>query len=257
MNETENVGSLDVFDYIGNSIKKLSDAIYGFAKWYQNIMPLLDRYIQIFANIGKIFSTIDLLIDNQIVFTDDLTAELINELYNSNNVESVIQDYYFSDNDNKMKALILRCQNAEIIQNYNQLYTQTIAAYEMGFYQLSCAGLLTILDGILSDITIIDTNYKKRFACIEEKINNNVKLEDIDIKFLCVYKSIDSFDMSILSNSKLSNNEPTMLNRHWILHGRTHRPYSRMDVLKVLLWIDAMIYIDKECSDKQNTQEGI
>ena len=43
-----------------------------------------------------------------------------------------------------------------------------------------------------------------------------------------------------------------MVNRHWDVHGRTHRKHTRIDFLKVLLWLDAVIYLH----DKSIQLEG-
>ena len=97
------------------------------------------------------------------------------------------------------------------------------------------------------------TNFKRRLDVVKEKMGNERKLSEIDRKTFCIYQAFKSFDTSVFCNSNLSGQEPQSVNRHWDLHGRTHRKHSKIDFLKVLLWLDAIIFLSSQ--DIQESEE--
>ena len=106
---------------------------------------------------------------------------------------------------------------------------------------IACISLFSLIDGVLADVSEqTTTNFKRRLDAVKEKMGSERKLSEIDRKTLCIYKS---FDTSIFRDYyNFSDQEPQIVNRHWDLHGRTHREHSKMDFLKVLLWLDAITF---------------
>lgn len=209
-------------------------------------------YLRAFADFGVWSVATDRLIENQIVFTDDLPQDLAQEIYNDSDIEEVVCSYYFGNNEFNMERVISRCQQNEQVQKYAELYDQIISAYRINHYLIACIGLFSLIDGVLADVSEqTTTNFKHRLDVVKEKMGSEKKLSEIDRKTLCIYKAFKSFDTSIFSYSKFSEQEPQIVNRHWDLHGRTHREHSKMDFLKVLLWLDAIIF-----SSSQDIQES-
>lgn len=113
----------------------------------------------------------------------------------------------------------------------------------------------SLIDGVLADVSDqTTTNFKSRLNIVKEKIGESKKLNEIDRKTFCIYRAFKSFDSSIFFNSDLSKEEPQRINRHWDLHGRTHREHDKIDFLKVLLWLDAIIFMSRQ--DLQQSEEG-
>lgn len=220
--------------------------------WYQNNAENISMYLRAFADFGVWSVATDRLIENQIVFTDDLPQDLAQEIYNDSDIEEVVCSYYFGNNEFNMERVISRCQQNEQVQKYAELYDQIISAYRINHYLIACIGLFSLIDGVLADVSEqTTTNFKHRLDVVKEKMGSEKKLSEIDRKTLCIYKAFKSFDTSIFSYSKFSEQEPQIVNRHWDLHGRTHREHSKMDFLKVLLWLDAIIF-----SSSQDIQES-
>lgn len=121
------------------------------------------------------------LAEKQIIFTDDLTIEFSETICSSNNVDDTIQHYYFENDSDRMNTLIYRCQQATQLSKYQELYTQIIDAYQINHYQLACIGMFSIIDGILSDVSQMNsTNFEKRIESVKEKIDSEIELNEID-----------------------------------------------------------------------------
>lgn len=61
--------------------------------WYQNNAENISMYLLAFADFGVWSVATDKLIENQIVFTDDLPQELAQEIYNDADIEELVCSY--------------------------------------------------------------------------------------------------------------------------------------------------------------------
>ena len=113
--------------------------------------------------------------------------------------------------------------------------------------------MFSLVDGVLSDVesTMNSTSFEKRLNSIEKKVMEKSELDEFDIRLICIVESIDKFNSSIFAFSDFSQKEPDILNRNWLLNGRTRREYSQYDFLKILLWLDALIFLDKINSEHE------
>ena len=68
-------------------------------------------------------------------------------------------------------------------------------------------------------------------------------MDDFDRKTLCIYTSTEQIKESMFGPSEFESPEPDNLNRHWVIHGRTRKAYSKYDFLKIMLWLDAISYM--------------
>lgn len=226
-------------------IQMFMNKLENYKEWYRNNAETIFMYASAFADFGIWLNAVNKLAENQIVFTDDLSYELAKVIYNSSNVDEVIKKYYFENDGEHITRLIVRCQNASQVSEYITLYFQIIEAYKRDHHNLACNGLFSLLDGVLSDVTnrITDTNFRRRIKIIKDKVADKVELNDIDRKTLCIYNSVNSIMDSMFADSRFSDDEPKTLNRHWVIHSRTRRLYTQYDFLKILLFLDAIIFL--------------
>lgn len=218
--------------------------------WYQDNAETISMYLLAFADFGAWSAATDRLIENQVVFTDDLTQDLAKEICNSADadIEKIVCSYYFGNNKCNVEKVISRCQQNEQVQKHGELYDQIISAYRRDHYLIACIGLFSLIDGVLADVSEdTTTRFRRRLDAAREKIGSEKKLSEIDRKTLCIYKASKSFDTSIFRDYyDFSKPEPQTINRHWDLHGRTHREHNQVDFLKVLLWLDAIIFLSSQ-----------
>ena len=155
-----------------------------------------------------------------------------------------------------MRALIQRCNDSDYILGYQELYNQILKAYDREDYLLACIGLFSLVDGLLADCSGINkTAFQKRLDCIADKFADKAELNEIYRKTLCIYDAFKKFDCSVFKDSRFSEEEPQAVNRHWDVHGRTHRKHTKIDFLKVLLWLDAVIYLHDKGTQLKGTEE--
>lgn len=230
--------------------------------WYHENIDVISSYLSIFAEFGEWSVATNKLIESQFVFTDNLTQTLAHEIYQGADVEKVITRYYFDNDEQNMKKLIQRCKDSNCIREYRELYNQILNAYDREDYLLACIGLFSLVDGLLAECSgmIKQTNFQKRLKCISDKFANQIELNEIDRKTLCIYNAFNKFDNSVFKDSDFAKAEPKEVNRHWDVHGRTRRKHTQIDFLKVFLWLDAIIYLsdkDKQLGNEEKTCEHL
>lgn len=246
-----NSGEYNVFERfpgIIEGLKTFAKEVEKIHLFYRQNIDAISSYLLIFAEFAEWSVAIDKLIENQFVFTDDLSQNLACEICGGTDVNEAMSRYYFGDDEKNMKRLIHRCENSEYIQEYSDLFDQIIKAYDRNDYLLACIGLFSLIDGLLADCSGINsTGFKNRLNNISEKFAEYAELNEIDRKTLCIYNAFNKFEKSVFKSSDFAKEEPKEVNRHWDVHGRTRRKHTQIDFLKVLLWLDAIIYLsDKD-----------
>ena len=253
-------GNYSIFEGLTGFVKGLETFFNAIGKaitWYEENADIISSYLLAFAEFGEWSIATSKLIENQFVFTDNLTPDLAHEIYQGADVEEVMTHYYFDNDGQNMEKLIQRCKYSNYIREYRELYHQILNAYDREDYLLACIGLFSLVDGLLAECSgmIEQTGFKKRLERISDKLADKVELNEIDKKTICIYEAFKKFDCSVFNDSVFSDKEPPTVNRHWDVHGRTHRKHTIIDFLKVLLWLDAVIYLHDKSTQLEGKEE--
>lgn len=225
--------------------RKIGQSLSNICKWFIEHQEPILNFLNALNIVGKWYSAAEKMVNNHIVFTDEITEDFAQKINSTENVNNVVLSYYLEDNKSNLNRLICRCEHASQIEPYKELFSQVITAYKLKHYHLACIGLFTITDGLLSYITQQETpNYKKRLETIKGKIDKHTPLSEFDKRAICIYIAIENTNNTIFSDSDFHTDEPDEINRHWTLHGRTSKQFCELDFIKVLLWVDALIILD-------------
>lgn len=159
---------------------------------------------------------------------------------NNNDVEDIlpledINNFVFSylKNTNfRMTENAIEYLNEEI--NNDVLWQESIAAYREEKYALSALGFAALTDRLL---TVYSGNSKTGITIRVNEISNRAKDRnnfgqgEADKYLLNTYQHIvDVYDL----HRSFDDQEPPMLNRHWLMHGRRTIPVTQMDCIKVI-----------------------
>ncbi len=255
---------MNSFDYNNFQVvsETITNAIKGFANIFHEIQNLINENreavigtFSIMTDLGTLFSAAEILAKNQIVFTDDLHLDFAKAICDdADNVDDLVKQYYFQNEGEHLNVLIKRCYGAKQTASRQGFFDEIIEALNREHYMLACVGLFSLVDGLLSEVESTMKNaikFNKRLESIQKKVVEKTELCEFDLKTMRITESIDKLDdYSIFAFSNFSGEEPNGLNRHWLVHGRTtRRDYSRYDFLKILLWLDAIIFLDNVNND--------
>ena len=99
----------------------------------------------------------------------------------------------------------------------------------------------------MSNFILQLTKLKKAHKFTKQELSWIGRME----KYL-IHKTITSFEESIFKDNYSFVNEPDELNRHWVMHGRSRRTYTQFDCLKILLWLDAIVFLSEKIEGKED-----
>lgn len=206
--------------------------------------------------LGKWYNAVEKLVDNQYVFSDQLTDDFIETILNTNNVDIEVEKYYSEDDGKHLQNMIERCKTSLKNNKNLELFIQSEDAYKNNSFQLACVGLFAITDGLLSDVSQqINPNFIKRLNTIKTKFDQSIAFEPVEEQILSISIALEKLGVSIFADSDFHSDEPENVNRHWTLHGRSSRKYQSTDVIKILLWIDALLFIQNYNIVEDNGKE--
>jgi hypothetical protein len=153
---------------------------------------------------------------------------------------------YYSENlafDRMIKDIL----NVDEIKNWHSAIKQCTFAHKNGLYILSVSTLLPILEGILSTFHDNRENTKMKKICREMlKESKNKSMLDI-----MIWTSCSEFINNLYENAPFSEAEPVLINRHWILHGRTTFHNSEIDSIRLFNAIGTLSNIFNHLNKKQ------
>lgn len=244
-------------DYISRTMQQFLKKMDCFKDWWKANQDVIDDYIVAFGKLHRWQNAVDKLKKSQIVFTEPMTKEVIDEVYAAQDADSFLLKYYTENDGKKLDELVHRCGKARQVLEYKNLYPEVIVASQMRCYQLACLGLFSLEDGILADIAEDpkNTSFKKRIKELEDKIDAKLPLSDIDLQIWAIFIAFDSFKETAFANSHFNKSEPDGLNRNWALHGRSRRNYTVVDFIKMLLSLDALILLTN-IADKADQEDA-
>lgn len=245
MDEQTLVGIKGIVNIVSSAVELLVKKIANFTERYRANQDKIQEYIDGIEKLAYWQNAVDKLTESQIVFTEPMSGEIIDRINKAKSAENFILEYYSENGSKRLEKLIGRCGSAKEVLAYKKLYPQVVVASEMGCYQLACLGLFTLEDGILADVTNEpkNTNFNNRIKKLENKINDKIPLSDIDLQILEIIVTFDKFKETAFGNSNFNEAEPNYLNRHWTLHGRSRREYTKLDFIRMLLSLDALIFM--------------
>ena len=126
-----------LFD-VKNAVEVMSKALKLFAEkitelmnWYHINQDTINEYLKAFGNLILWRNAVNRLSENQIVFTEQLSGDMIEKVNKSTNVDEFILEYYTENEEKCLRNLVERCGTAERVIAYKKLYPQIVIAAEM------------------------------------------------------------------------------------------------------------------------------
>ena len=88
-----------------------------------------------------------------------------------------------------------------------------------------------------------------RFALILEKFEKNEELNREEYSLATLLLTFDGMIHTLYSTVPFSSVEPSSLNRNWIIHGRSRSQKNRLDCIKLINFLYAIILVTQYTRD--------
>lgn len=130
--------------------------------------------------------------------------------------------------------------NGELKEAVPEFIRQCFSAFESNLYFPCACGLLSIMEGLLAKYS---QSANTRLLSLFERIDEKIK-ESQDIELILTATNIKGYIESLTEKSNFQNGaEPDVLNRHWLLHGRSKRNIEKTDCLRLFITIALVLEI--------------
>jgi hypothetical protein len=137
---------------------------------------------------------------------------------------------YNANRRREFKTLFRALEGETITHPWIPLLRQCRYGYYRGKYLLTVPALLTVLEGLamtaLGEARSKGTSLRK---LISERYEERTKDRFSDLE----WASIHAFCEVVFARHEFSDDPPTVINRHWILHGRDDPRWTEADVLRL------------------------
>ena len=205
------------------------------------------------ATLSSYFKLVERFGEHQFVLVDSYTGDFF-QFYVAEDIDFLAERYFASSEQVEKTASLCGLSS-------NAVFVQAMDAFRLEFYDLAIIGFTAVLDRVLADTTgkIKVTSLKRQFKILHRQLEaidyRPIVNPEIDeyVLYLTYCKAIELF----IENSDFEGLEPDYLNRHWIMHGRTNKKYTRLDCVKVINLIYGTIKIRQIGSEVAISTVGI
>ena len=242
------------FNGLTNVLNNFSTYINNFYNNYyesirETINAITGRFTELALNLQKWsrpYNAIRRLADCQYVFWDYLNEEQIDLILESSNINKTLRELNLKSKYADIKGIAQNCLEKPHLKPYEKLFIQSMVAFDEGNSELSILGFISIIDGLLSDVSNDATpKIFQRADAILRKIEDNEEIENDEFSVFALLITFRETMESFSHNSDFKKKEPKNLNRHWIMHGRSRRRKTKLDCIKTIRFIYGIILIDE------------
>lgn len=135
----------------------------------------------------------------------------------------------------RLREDILQC---EATKPWHPLLRESFEAFEAGLTLVTIPSLLSVIEGVLASEKKTDTDMRR---VVEERVAREVARFGAEGSItVATWRSIQSFIDKLYKTSSFARPGPVVLNRHWILHGRSASEWTRADALRLFHALDTI-----------------
>lgn len=200
---------------------------------------------------SELDKTLDVAVEKLVKEGWTLPAELpitaVNALGNTDildDVNSFMEQFYAYDDYRNMKAMLKEIQESKIKEGLKKLVNECWNAFNSKMYAICATSLLSVIEGILSEFS--DDKQDVRMMKVCQKHVDSFPSDGSTI-MKHVWISYNQFIRNLYQKSDFTANEPDIINRHWLLHGRSDFEVEEIECMKLFNAIHSLcIVINKE-----------
>lgn len=215
------------------------EAIISFS---QNYGPLIQEMVM---QGNRLLKAISILGDHQYVYFAPLGKDLINDILQTDDVDEVLGRYE-KNNQKNLEKIIKACRKSHNLYRHRRMFKQAVAAYNRGDYDISLIALISVLDGLLG---ISGGNIKEKMKQNADKMIKKITddmEENCDEYLLFALKmTLSETIHTMVVTAPFNKEEPSKINRNWIMHGRSTRVIKPLDCIKIIRCIYGVIALGK------------
>ncbi len=166
-------------------------------------------------------SAIRKLEESQFVYWKPLPEYLVDQLLSNKSTDTVLLEFALQDDAELIQHITSECEKHIFLKDNSILFNQAISAYNGEMYTIAAVGLLSVIDGVLSEAR--NTNISSRGRTLLKKLEDTGSLDETEYAVLTLELTFEATMDSLAAQSDFTQDEPSNLNRHFIIHGHSKK----------------------------------
>lgn len=219
----------------------LSDVSY-YAEKINNVFESAGPYMQELYYLGVASQKLG---EHQYILWEYLSEEELRIICDGCEIDKYIESHLSSNNYKLFEKMGEAFKNELILVPAIPLYEQSMQAYDNEHYSLAAVGLTSIIDGLLSKVSNSSgIKIMARCESILKKMDYSATFDHDDYVVVTLIYTFWLTMKSFSDSFDFNGPEPLELNRHWIMHGRSTRKFSKLDCIKLTNIIYSLVLIN-------------
>jgi hypothetical protein len=170
----------------------------------------------------------------------NLAVELMNETDrnapNTSEIDSAFEERYARQDGAQFDEIASELLSSAVLAPWRSLLIECLSSYRRGEFNIPVPALFTILEG--AAISIAGTPRAKEPSRPMAAAAGAAS----DTMDMIIRVSLYEFLLVLFANSDFTKDEPARTNRHWVLHGRSRRPFTRLDCIRLFHALHTLSY---------------
>lgn len=195
-------------------------------------------------------AVVDKLGDEGWTLPVQLHVYAINTIGKTDNIEDLndfLKQFFSYDSYTVMKKMIDSIMSSKIKPGLKKMLSECWESFNNGHYAICSTGLLSVIEGILSEFSEDKQNVRMMKVC-QKQVDSFP--EDGSIIDKHIWISYNKYIRNLYKKSNFDDSEPNSINRHWLLHGRSSFEIDDLDCIRLFNAVDSLsIILNKRDSE--------
>lgn len=162
----------------------------------------------------------------------------LTQLEESLALDEEIQRMYFAEDGRVFEEMIAIIRNSKYMECKKEIFDEALKVYNLEYYFASGHMLAPLVEWLLED----DNNKANiRIYQLHERFAR--KFDEVSIKepYVHILLALNGFIENYKKTVRFTEEEPEFLNRHWIMHGRMQKPFTKYHSLQLISVLYAIV----------------
>ena len=236
-------------DLIPEQIKKFQDAVH------KHIEEETKKSIAQFDK--TLGSVVDKLASEGWTLPAELGIYAVNVIGQTDEIEDInafLAELFTRDDYKVTKNMIDSILQSKIREPLKELVRQCWDAFQGRLYAVCATSLLSVIEGVLSEFG--DDKQDVRMMKICQYHVDNFPADGSTIE-KHVWISYNTFIRKLYEKSDFNSDEPDVINRHWLLHGRSDYEQTEIDCIRLFNAVQSLcMVVNQEAKRTEAATEG-
>lgn len=158
-------------------------------------------------------------------------------------INAFLADFFTRDDYKVTKNMIDSILQSKIRKPLKELVRQCWDAFQGRLYAVCSTSLLSVIEGILSEFG--DDKQDVRMMRICQYHVDNFPADGSTIE-KHVWISYNTFIRKLYEKSDFNSDEPDVINRHWLLHGRSDYEQTEIDCIRLFNAVQSLCMVENQ-----------